>query len=347
MTDREAAGEANVGLRGLVAGVVLAAPLLAACATAASGKPEPPASVPAFLPLPTITAAEESSPPVDIAALDATLRPPPESPPAVPQLIPAASAPAPVNAGGAEPPAISALSAVVMDEASGEVLYDRDAHRALAPASLTKIATAIVALERGDMDALVEADVDSTQMRSSTVMGLLPGDTFRLRDLMYGLMLPSGNDAALAIGRAVAGSDAAFVAQMNLLAARLGLRDTRFENPHGLGNRRHLTSAYDLALLTRYAMTFPLFRELAGTGGWKAEGSRTLWLGNLNTFLFTYPGADGVKTGYTRSAGKTIVASAVRNGHRLYAVVLNAPNREQDAAALLDWAFANFRWTAQ
>ena len=160
------------------------------------------------------------------------------------------------------------------------------------------------------------------------------------------MMLPSGNDAALAVGRHLAGSDAAFVTEMNALAERLGLWDTHFANPHGLGAPDHLTSARDMAMLSRYAMSLPGFPDLVGASSWLAAGSRQIPLYNINTFLFTYPGADGLKTGYTRRAGLTIVASATRGGHRVYVVLLNAPQREADAYALMDWAFASFEWPA-
>jgi D-alanyl-D-alanine carboxypeptidase (penicillin-binding protein 5/6) len=262
--------------------------------------------------------------------------------PVLPAPEPWKAAPTPRTA--VPPPAITGLAAVVVDEASGEVLYDKDARVALPPASLTKIATAILALERGNLDAWVETDVDSRLMRGSTVMGLEPGDRFRLRDLLYGLMLPSGNDAALAIGRHISGSDVAFVAEMNQLLKRLGLSDSRFANPHGLGSRDHVVSAYDLAMLSRYAMTLPGFNEIVDARSWTARGSRTLNFSNINTFLGVYPGADGVKTGYTRSAGSTLAASASRNGHRLYVIVLNSPVRNEDARLLLNWAFTNFTW---
>ncbi len=251
---------------------------------------------------------------------------------------------APVQRNSVPAPAVAGLAAVLVDEASGAVLYDKGARVALPPASLTKIATAILALEHGDLDAWVDIDVDSSAMRGSTVMGILPGDRFRLRDLLYGLMLPSGNDAALAIGRFVAGSDFAFVDQMNALLTRLGLRDSHFANPHGLGNRDHVTSAYDLAMLSRYAMTLPGFKEIVNTPYYSARGSRALSFANINTFLGYYGGADGIKTGYTRSAGSTLAASASRNGHRLYVVVLNSSVRNEDARLLLNWAYTNFTW---
>lgn len=269
---------------------------------------------------------------------------PSRSTPLRPVLLPPPWAAAPVQRGSASPPDISAAAAVVLDEASGAVLYEKEAHQPLPPASLTKIVTAILALERGNLDAWVETDVDSRQMGRGTVMGLLPGDHFPLRDLLYGLMLPSGNDAALAIGRSFAGSDEAFVAEMNTFVRRLGLRDSHFANPHGLGGQDHVASAYDLALLSRYAMSLPTFSEIVAARSWRAQGSREITMRNINSFLFSYPGADGVKTGYTWRAGQTLAASATRRGHRLYVVVLNAPRRDDDARRLLDWAFANFSW---
>ena len=245
------------------------------------------------------------------------------------------------------PPAPSgpAVAVLLFDEASAQVLYHHNGNEPLAPASLTKIATAIVAIERGDLDRRVTTDVDSRVMRGSTVMGLIPGDEFTVRDLLYGMMLPSGNDAALAIGRATSGSDSAFVEDMNKLAARLGLTETHFANPHGLNAPGHLTSAHDLALLSRYAMTLPDFRAVVTTTAWVARGSRDIAVTNvINDVLYSIAGADGVKSGYTRQAGRTLVASATRNGHRLYAVVLNDQQRLTDASALLEWGFRSFDW---
>lgn len=240
-------------------------------------------------------------------------------------------------------PANTALAAVVMDEASGAVLYEKDAHRPLPPASLTKIATAILAAESGRLDETVIVDVDSRTMRGSTVMGLIPGDRFTLRDLLHGLMMPSGNDAALAIGRALAGSDLAFVHQMNDLSRRLGLTNTNWSNPHGLGGTAHYTSAYDLAILSRYYMSFPELRNVVAKRSYNAASDRTIEMWTLNP-LFGYPGVDGLKTGYTRTAGKTLVTSRVKDGHRIFVVILNDGNRSGDAWALSQWAFDAFRW---
>ncbi|MEE9277742.1 MAG: pre-peptidase C-terminal domain-containing protein, partial [Dehalococcoidia bacterium] len=261
--------------------------------------------------------------------------------------LPLAWALPPISLDGAKPPPrVSALAAVVVDEASGSILFDKDAHRPLPPASLTKIATAILAVEDGDLDASVDVDVDSRKMRGSTLMGLRPDDEFPLRDLLYGLMLPSGNDAALAIARHLAGSDGAFVARMNGLLGRIGLAGSRFTDPHGLGSPDHRASAYDLAMLSRYAMTLPDFAAVVAARSWTADGSRRLSLTNTNRLLATYRGADGLKSGFTKEAGRTLAASATRNGRRLYVVLLDAPTRYTDARALLDWAFTSFCWPA-
>ncbi|HLF80094.1 MAG TPA: D-alanyl-D-alanine carboxypeptidase family protein [Dehalococcoidia bacterium] len=289
-------------------------------------------------------------PPVAAAASIAPAQP--LAAPAPPPLLsgfaaPAAWASAPTLKPTAPiPPQVIGIAAVVIDEASGEVLFDKYAHQALPPASLTKIATLVLALEYGRLDEEIVSDVDSTTMRGSTVMGLEVGDRFSLRDLLYGLMLPSGNDAALAIGRHIAGSDAAFVAMLNNLMARLALRDSNFMNPHGLGGGTtlHVASAYDLAMLSRYGMSLPGFKEIVTAGAWTARGSRTIRFANINSFLYAYSGADGIKTGYTRGAGPTLAASATRNSHRLFAVVLNSSARDADARSLLNWAFSGYDW---
>lgn len=247
--------------------------------------------------------------------------------------------------GAALPPFTSARQALVLDEASAGILYAKDADLRVAPASLTKIVTAIVAIEHGDIDRVVTVDVDSRTFRDSTLMGLLPGDKFTVRDLLYGLMLPSGNDAAVAIGRAVSGSDAAFVGEMNGLVARLGLQNSHFANPHGLDAANHYTSAYDIALLSRYAMTMPEFRTIVDAEGYTAAGSRTIKMGSLISGLLRFvPSADGVKSGFTDAAGRTLVLSATREGRRVYTVVMNDKEREQDGAKLLEWGFANHEW---
>lgn len=170
------------------------------------------------------------------------------------------------------PPTITAQAAVVIDSATGRVLYEHNANERRAPASITKIMTAILALETGSEDAWVVSSTDATAMIGSSVMGLRPEMQIQMRELLYGLMLPSGNDAAIEIAKNVDGSELLFVERMNRKVAQLGLANTHFMNPHGLDRRRHYSSAYDMAMIGRYAMQNERFREIASTRvrtGWR------------------------------------------------------------------------------
>ncbi|MXW34548.1 MAG: D-alanyl-D-alanine carboxypeptidase, partial [Chloroflexi bacterium] len=251
---------------------------------------------------------------------------------------------APTHVGGPAPE-VEAAAVIVIDAASGKVLHEQNARTQLPPASLTKIATAVLAIEGSDLDAWVRADGAYGMLdAASSLMGLAAGDCFSVRDLLYGLMLRSGNDAALAIARHVAGSDDAFVESMNALVDRLGLADTRFVNSHGLHDDGQYSTAYDLAMLARYAMTLPTFEDVAGAHSWTTSGSEVIGMRTLNHFLSSYDDADGVKTGYTEEAGLTLVASATRDGKRVIAVLLNAPERASAAAELMEWAFTDHTW---
>jgi D-alanyl-D-alanine carboxypeptidase (penicillin-binding protein 5/6) len=257
------------------------------------------------------------------------------------------SARPPVQVRGVAPPTIGATAAVVIDADSGTVLWGRDEHRALQPASVTKIVTALIAIERGDLDEVIPVTLEQRLLNRGTRMGLVTGDWFTLRDLLYGLMLPSGNDAAAVIADHFAGSEAAFAELMNGRMCELGLVDSRFINPSGLGRTEHnLASAFDLAQVTRAALTYPAFREVSAARAWTAAGSRAIAMRNLNELVGSYAGADGVKIGWTPGAGNTIVASATRNGHRVIVALLNTPNRAAESAALLEWVFASYRWPA-
>ncbi|MCL4459324.1 MAG: D-alanyl-D-alanine carboxypeptidase [Chloroflexi bacterium] len=242
------------------------------------------------------------------------------------------------------PPTISAQGVAIIDETSGRLLYGKEPHQRFAPASLTKIVTAIIALEQGRLSAKVPIDVDCDELDDSTIMGLKPGEELTLQDLLYGLLLPSGNDAALAIARYIGGSESRFVELMNQKVTQLGLTDSHFANPHGLDAAGHYSSAYDMAMLARYAMQDPTFARIVATKEWTAKGHKTYWLRNLNRLLWYYPGADGVKVGYTDEAGKTMVASAMRNGHRLYVALMKSTDILSDSIALLNYVFENFAW---
>ncbi len=258
---------------------------------------------------------------------------------------PAPQGPPPRRVRDLPPPAIGAQAAVVIDGRSGAVLFEKDAHTPRPPASTTKILTALLALERGDLDAEVEVRLDDRRYWGS-VMGLVNGDRFTLRDLIYGLMLPSGNDAAYVIATAIAGSEAAFAELMNQRMRALGLTENHFVNASGLGREQsNLISAYDLGQLARVAMANQEFARVVSTRTWVARGSRVIAMTNGNPLLFHYPGADGVKIGWGgRWAGHTIVGSATRNGQRVFVVLLDTPDRLGESVALLNWAFASFSW---
>jgi len=231
----------------------------------------------------------------------------------------------------------------MIEEPCGALLYDYNAHQRWAPASLAKIATAIVALEGADLSEMVDVRVDGAELAvttDSTVMGLEPGQELSVRDLLYGLLLPSGNDAAIAIAEHVGDSAPAFVGLMNSKVEQLGLRDTHFTNPHGLDDPDMYTSAFDIAVLGRELMRQPELAAIVRTRIYQpAWDEPPLW--NGNRLLYVYPEAVGVKIGFTDGAGGTIVAAAERDGRRLIVSVLGSAGIYQDAITLLEWAFSN------
>ncbi len=246
--------------------------------------------------------------------------------------------------GGANAPLIQAKSAVLIEASTGQVLYAKDAHRRLPPASLTKVMTALIVLEHADMDEVVVASKNAVNTPSSS-MHLQEGERVKVRDLLYALMLRSANDAAVALAEHVSGSVAQFVQMMNARARTLGAKNTHFVNPHGLHEPNHLSTAYDLALMARVAMENPHFREIVKQKSYLVERSHNqedLLMVSRAKFLEMYEGAEGIKTGYTRPAGYCFVGSATRYGRRLIAVVLNSPQREQDTIALMDYGF--YEW---
>ncbi len=238
------------------------------------------------------------------------------------------------------PPAPSARSALVTDLDSAQVLYALRPHEPLPPASTVKIMTALVALKRAAPGDVVTISANAAGTEGSR-MGLTAGETLSVLDLLYGLLLPSGNDAAVALAEHVAGSEAAFVQLMNEEAAALGMADTRFANAHGLDNPSATISAADLITLTRAALAYPEFARIVASP--RAEVAGRL-LVNTNELLTSYRGADGVKTGTTDAAGECLVGSVARNGHRTLVVLLGSQDRYADAVALLDYAAAYWEW---
>ena len=239
---------------------------------------------------------------------------------------------------------ISAQSAVLIDAASGRVLYGKDEHQRLPMASTTKIMTALCAVELGDVRQTVTVSPKAVGIEGSSVY-LYENEKLTLEQLLYALLLESANDAAAAIAIALCGSIEAFADQMNEKAAELGLENTHFENPHGLDGEQHYTTAHDLALIARAALEHPTLRNIFATRKFTiplngTQGARSLV--NHNKMLRYYEGAIGVKTGFTKKSGRCLVSAAERDGLTLIAVTLNAPDDWNDHTHMLDAGFAAY-----
>lgn len=246
------------------------------------------------------------------------------------------------------PPDLSAPSAILADLATGQVLFAKDADVQRPIASLTKIMTGLLVLEESDpADAVTVAPnavIPEDAQPGISALGLEVGERISVDDLLFALLLQSANDAAVALADHVSGSEARFVKDMNLRAATLGMRRTRFRSPNGLDDRGYST-ARDLMTLTRTAMAIPSFAEIVATRFHTvpAPDGDTRDIQNRDALLWLYAGATGVKTGYTSPAGYCVVATAEREGRRLIAIVLGAPGDAfSDAAALLDHGFTAF-----
>ena len=234
--------------------------------------------------------------------------------------------------------AVSAKAAILMHADSGRVLYEKNADEHMLIASTTKIMTAIVVLEHCELDDLVEVDSRSAGIEGSS-MYLKAGESYTVEDLLYGLLLVSGNDAASALALHVADSMEEFAELMNAKAAELGMTESSFKNAHGLDEEGHYSTARDMAKLAAYCMGNEDFARIAGTVS-HTIGEQTLV--NHNRLLREYDGCLGLKTGYTMAAGRTLVTCAERDGARYVCVTLNDPDDWDDHKALYDWAFANY-----
>jgi D-alanyl-D-alanine carboxypeptidase (penicillin-binding protein 5/6) len=238
-----------------------------------------------------------------------------------------------------------AESAILLDFTTGKVLLEKNAHIPRPPASTTKIMTALIALERGDLNQKIVTSANASRVGGSSIY-LKPGDQYKLEEMLYGLMLSSGNDAAVAVAENLAGSEEQYAAWMTEKAKLLGAKATTFLNSSGMPKPGHLTTAYDLAIITRYALNNPLFDKIVKTKQHSLLSSLPddeRILNNHNKLLWRYQYADGVKTGYTREAGRCLVASATRNGHRLIAVVLNSKKTYEDVQKMFEYGFQKYQ----
>ena len=233
----------------------------------------------------------------------------------------------------------SAAAAVVVEAETGRVLYEKQAHQRRPIASITKLMTALIALESGhSLDEEVTIRPEWTGIEGSSLY-LAPGEKIRLETLLYGLLLRSGNDGAEAIAGWCGGSREKFIARMNQKAAQLGMADSQFADPSGLSDENHWSSAYDMALLARACLEKPELAQIVSTKAITLEGRAFV---NHNKLLWRYPGCVGMKTGFTKQAGRTLVSAAEREGMTLICVTLSDPDDWADHAALLDWAFERF-----
>ncbi|HXL03861.1 MAG: D-alanyl-D-alanine carboxypeptidase [Firmicutes bacterium] len=245
-----------------------------------------------------------------------------------------------------EGPYLAARSAVLIEATTGTVVYGKNEHMRMHPASTTKIMTALLAIELGDTESTVIVSGNAASIPGSSLW-LKKGQEIKLGDLIRGTMLRSGNDGCVAIAEHIAGREGNFVRMMNLKARKLGAMNTRFANPHGLTDPNHYSTAFDLALMARYGLKYPLFADIVSTR--EAEVTLTQGefkekrkLANTNWLLWSFEGADGVKTGTTAAAGYCLVASATRRGVQFISVVLDSDARWSDSARLLSYGFDRF-----
>ncbi|MBM7694840.1 D-alanyl-D-alanine carboxypeptidase [Peribacillus deserti] len=244
---------------------------------------------------------------------------------------------------------VSAESAVLMEQESGRILFEKNPHERRRIASITKIMTALLAIESGKMKKDVKISSYAAGTEGSSLY-LKPGQKMKLEDLVYGLMLRSGNDAGVAIAEYIGGSVEGFAYLMNQKAEELGMKDSNFTNPHGLDNtKNHYSSAYDMALLTKYAMKFSEYRKITGTKIHKAPNPNENWdyswrnKNRLLTQLYKY--CTGGKTGYTKLARRTLVTTAEKDGLKLIAVTLNDGDDWDDHKNMYEYAFSHYKLT--
>lgn len=222
---------------------------------------------------------------------------------------------------------VNARNAIAIERETKEVLFEQNGYEVVPMASTTKILTALITIERGNLEKKFVVSKNAASIRGSKV-GYKVDEEISIKELLFGLMYKSGNDAAITIAEGIGGSIEGFADIMNHYAKSLGLLDSHFESPHGLDSAEHYSSAYDLAILTAKGMEYDMFREVVGTKEIKKEKYNfTRDYSNINKILWTIPGANGVKTGYTGQAGKCLVSSVDKDGKDIIIVVLNCPDR--------------------
>lgn|SRR5690625_71124 len=235
-------------------------------------------------------------------------------------------------------PLVSAEQAIMMDQDSGLILYNKNMDNPQLIASITKVMTAIIAIEQGDLSDQVKVSQEAILAEGSSIY-LTEGESMTLEDLLYGLMLRSGNDAALTIAEHIGGSVEGFVYLMNEKVNWLGLEQTSFANPHGLDAENHYSTAHDIAKLMRYAMNNEAFAEINKTRSYQSKSRSYQWYNKNKLLTHYYPHTIAGKTGYTKAAGRTLVSVAEKNGRQLIVVTINDPNDWFDHMRLYEWGF--------
>lgn len=238
---------------------------------------------------------------------------------------------------------VSAENAILIDQETGSILYEKNARERQQIASITKIMTAIIAIEYGEMEEKATASRRAIHTEGSSIY-LEQGEKMTLEDLLYGLMLRSGNDAAVVIGEHIGGSVEGFVHLMNEKASWLGMTDTQFTNPHGLSEDGHYSTAYDMAILMQYAMDNPEYKKISATKSYQAKTRSYSWQNKNKLLTMFYDHSTGGKTGFTKSAGRTLVSTASKNGIELIAVTLNAPDDWRDHINMFEKGFKDHKY---
>ncbi|MFC4022897.1 D-alanyl-D-alanine carboxypeptidase family protein [Oceanobacillus longus] len=238
-------------------------------------------------------------------------------------------------------PGVSANNAILIEQSTGRVLFEKNSNEQANIASITKIMTAIIAIESGKMDDMAKTSRKAIYTEGSSIY-LEQGEKMKLEDLVYGLMLRSGNDAAIAIAEHVGGSEEGFVFLMNEKAQWLGMTNSHFDNPHGLDSDTHFSSAYDMAILMRYAMENNMFKKITATESFKSDNRSYAWQNKNKLLTQFYEYCTGGKTGYTKMTGRTLVSSAEKDGMELIAVTLDAPDDWRDHTSMFEWGFDNY-----
>lgn len=277
---------------------------------------------------------------------------PPGEPSGLPEVVPAppvAPPPSPPSGPVLSGPEVKAASAILVDATTGTILWEKDSHTRRPIASTTKIMTATLLLESGRLDDTVTFS-EKARYTPYANLNAKPGEKFRMSELLYAIMLRSSNDSCVAVAEHLSGQAWRFASQMTAKARQLGAMDTNFVTVNGLYDKNHYSTAYDLALMTRYAIQYPLFNQVVGTQSRAIERSlnrKDVLLQNHNKFLKKYQGADGIKTGYVRQSGRCLVASATGTEAgqpwRLITVVLNSADTYGDSARMMDWGRQNFQ----